>query len=163
MRVIPKGTFHTSLVLLESCTVSVLYTFFSLSLESCPEVVCFCLSQHVVFGICRMIDVLVPDIPESLELKIKRERYLAKQALQDSETMLKVSVGHRLCDEHLCFRPITERFLHLKVAAGKDDEEDNELIPNGGMVLDLTAELGAPVETVQTTSREVTTKHKPDT
>jgi hypothetical protein len=46
--------------------------------------------QHVVFGICRLIDVLVPDIPESLELKIKRERYLAKRALQDSDTILKV-------------------------------------------------------------------------
>lgn len=46
--------------------------------------------QHVVFGICRLIDVLVPDVPESLELKIKRERYLAKQALQDSDTMMKV-------------------------------------------------------------------------
>jgi anoctamin-7 len=46
--------------------------------------------QHVVFGICRLIDVLVPDIPESLELKIKRERYLAKQALQDSDTIMKV-------------------------------------------------------------------------
>lgn len=46
--------------------------------------------QHVVFGICRLIDILVPDIPESLELKIKRERYLAKQALQDSESIMKV-------------------------------------------------------------------------
>jgi len=46
--------------------------------------------QHVVFGICRLIDVLVPDVPESLELKIKRERYLAKQALQDSDTIMKV-------------------------------------------------------------------------
>ncbi|KDR07370.1 hypothetical protein L798_03236, partial [Zootermopsis nevadensis] len=44
--------------------------------------------EHVVFGICRLIDVLVPDIPESLELKIKRERYLAKQALQDSDTIM---------------------------------------------------------------------------
>jgi anoctamin-7 len=46
--------------------------------------------QHVVFGICRLIDVLVPDVHESLELKIKRERYLAKQALQDSDTIMKV-------------------------------------------------------------------------
>ncbi|XP_069678772.1 anoctamin-7-like isoform X2 [Periplaneta americana] len=117
--------------------------------------------EHVVFGICRLIDVLVPDIPESLELKIKRERYLAKQALQDSETI-------------------------LKVAARKDDEDD-DLIPNGGMVLDLTAELGGLVrgapplaetnntstesqatnQTASTTSRQCGTpdvpKHKPDT
>lgn len=41
------------------------------------------LFEHVVFGICRLIDILVPDVPESLEIKIKRERYLAKQALAD--------------------------------------------------------------------------------
>ena len=29
-----------------------------------------------------LIDVMVPDIPYSLDIKIKRERYLAKQALQ---------------------------------------------------------------------------------
>nr|CAD7443593.1 unnamed protein product [Timema bartmani] len=74
---------------------------------------------HVVFGICRLIDVLVPDIPESLELKIKRERYLAKQALQDSDTI-------------------------MKVASRKDDDYEDS-IANGGMVLDLTAELGSLV------------------
>ena len=46
--------------------------------------------QHVVFGICKMIDFLVPDVPEALELKIKRERYLAKQALADTDTIMKV-------------------------------------------------------------------------
>ena len=48
--------------------------------------------QHVVFGICRLIDILVPDVPESLEIKIKRERYLAKQALADTETIMKVCI-----------------------------------------------------------------------
>uniref|UniRef100_T1ISC6 Anoctamin n=1 Tax=Strigamia maritima TaxID=126957 RepID=T1ISC6_STRMM len=47
--------------------------------------------EHVVFGICRLIDILVPDIPSSLELKIKRERYLAKQALADSDTIMKAA------------------------------------------------------------------------
>ncbi|XP_064459416.1 anoctamin-7-like isoform X1 [Ornithodoros turicata] len=47
--------------------------------------------EHVVFGVCRLIDVLVPDIPSELELKIKRERYLAKQALADSDTIMKVA------------------------------------------------------------------------
>ena len=46
----------------------------------------------MVFGICRLIDLLVPDVPESLQLKIKRERYLAKQALADADTSL--VVGH---------------------------------------------------------------------
>ena len=31
-----------------------------------------------------MIDWGVPDVPESLQLKIKRENYLAKQALTDN-------------------------------------------------------------------------------
>ncbi|XP_055863941.1 anoctamin-7-like isoform X3 [Biomphalaria glabrata] len=44
--------------------------------------------EHVVFGICKMIDIMVPDIPEALEQKIKRERYLAKQALADTDTIL---------------------------------------------------------------------------
>ena len=32
-----------------------------------------------------MIDVIVPDIPEAVQLKIKRESYLAKRALADVE------------------------------------------------------------------------------
>ena len=58
--------------------------------------------EHFVFGVCKLIDVItiilifilifnpryfevmVPDIPYSLDIKIKRERYLAKQALQVS-------------------------------------------------------------------------------
>ncbi|XP_023234951.1 anoctamin-7-like isoform X2 [Centruroides sculpturatus] len=55
--------------------------------------------EHVVFGICRLIDVLVPDIPESLEIKIKRERYLAKQALTESEAILNITMGE---DEEEC-------------------------------------------------------------
>jgi anoctamin-7 len=46
----------------------------------------------VVFGVCHLIDVLVPDVPESLELKIKRERYLAKQALADADTSVMVRI-----------------------------------------------------------------------
>ncbi|XP_060064106.1 anoctamin-7-like [Ylistrum balloti] len=46
------------------------------------------LFEHFVFGVCRLIDILVPDVPEALELKIKRERYLAKQALADTDTIM---------------------------------------------------------------------------
>ncbi|XP_064079852.1 anoctamin-7-like isoform X2 [Macrobrachium nipponense] len=49
--------------------------------------------EHVVFGICRLIDIVVPDVPQSLEIKMKRERYLAKQALADSDNILKVVQG----------------------------------------------------------------------
>ena len=49
--------------------------------------------EHFVFGICKLIDVMVPDIPYSLDIKIKRERYLAKQALQVSIDNLAALVG----------------------------------------------------------------------
>ncbi|MGH0121142.1 UNVERIFIED_CONTAM: hypothetical protein FKN15_046387 [Acipenser sinensis] len=50
--------------------------------------------EHVVFLILRAIDWIVPDVPESLALKIKRERYLAKQALADNQdAVLRVSQG----------------------------------------------------------------------
>lgn len=45
--------------------------------------------EHVVFGINHIIDILVPDIPEALELKIKRERYMAKQALADTGVVMR--------------------------------------------------------------------------
>lgn len=44
-----------------------------------------------MFGICRLIDILVPDVPESLEIKIKRERYLAKQALADINVSVNIN------------------------------------------------------------------------
>ncbi|XP_050821341.1 anoctamin-7 isoform X3 [Gopherus flavomarginatus] len=43
--------------------------------------------EHVVFFIARVIDLMVPDIPESLEIKVKRERYLAKQALAENQVI----------------------------------------------------------------------------
>ncbi|XP_073928370.1 anoctamin-7 isoform X3 [Castor canadensis] len=47
--------------------------------------------EHVVFSIGRALDLLVPDIPESVEIKVKREYYLAKQALADNEALLGAS------------------------------------------------------------------------
>lgn len=47
-----------------------------------------------MFGICRLIDFMVPDVPEGLEIKIKRERYLAKQALADTDTIMKVRLAY---------------------------------------------------------------------
>jgi hypothetical protein len=48
----------------------------------------------------------------------------------------------------------------LKVAARKDDDDDEDDVPNGGMVLDLTAELGGlvreapPIAEINNTSTE---------
>jgi len=54
--------------------------------------------EHVVFGVCKLIDILVPDIPASLDIKMKRERFLAKEALQDAEHVLQVCFLHiKLC------------------------------------------------------------------
>nr|XP_033778364.1 anoctamin-7-like [Geotrypetes seraphini] len=44
--------------------------------------------EHAVFFSLRCIDWMVPDIPESVEIKVKRERYLAKQALADNQDVL---------------------------------------------------------------------------
>ncbi|XP_053316080.1 anoctamin-7 [Spea bombifrons] len=41
--------------------------------------------EHVVFFLGHLIDLLVPDVPESIEIKVKRERFLAKQALAENE------------------------------------------------------------------------------
>ncbi|GAB1602219.1 anoctamin-7-like [Argonauta hians] len=49
--------------------------------------------EHFVFVTFKLIDVAVPDVPESLEQKIKRERYLAKQALADTETAYKFNTN----------------------------------------------------------------------
>ncbi|XP_031792423.1 anoctamin-7 isoform X1 [Piliocolobus tephrosceles] len=43
--------------------------------------------EHVVFSIGRLLDLLVPDMPESVEIKVKREYYLAKQALAENEAL----------------------------------------------------------------------------
>ncbi|XP_058849235.1 anoctamin-7 isoform X1 [Acipenser ruthenus] len=68
--------------------------------------------EHVVFLILRAIDWIVPDVPESLALKIKRERYLAKQALADNQDAV--------------LRQAT--FLQAACASGADQEvEEMEL------------------------------------
>uniref|UniRef100_A0ABM5G2X5 Anoctamin n=1 Tax=Pogona vitticeps TaxID=103695 RepID=A0ABM5G2X5_9SAUR len=46
--------------------------------------------EHVVFFIARMIDMMVPDIPEVVEIKVKREHYLAKQALAENKALIEV-------------------------------------------------------------------------
>ncbi|KAL7990820.1 hypothetical protein Chor_014250 [Crotalus horridus] len=44
--------------------------------------------EHVVFFIAHMIDMMVPDIPEAVAIKVKREQYLAKQALAENKVEL---------------------------------------------------------------------------
>ncbi|KAL4605003.1 anoctamin-7 [Arapaima gigas] len=46
--------------------------------------------EHVVFFIGRMIDTMVPDIPEEVEVKIKREHYMAKEALAENQSLAKM-------------------------------------------------------------------------
>ncbi|XP_035535557.1 anoctamin-7 [Morone saxatilis] len=43
--------------------------------------------EHVVFFIGRLIDMMVPDIPEEVEMKIKREHYMAKEALAENQSL----------------------------------------------------------------------------
>ncbi|XP_060098094.1 anoctamin-7 [Heteronotia binoei] len=44
--------------------------------------------EHVVFFIARLIDMMVPDIPETVAIKVKREQYLAKQALAENKVLV---------------------------------------------------------------------------
>ncbi|KAK7156864.1 hypothetical protein R3I94_006798 [Phoxinus phoxinus] len=43
--------------------------------------------EHVVLMIGRIIDWMVPDIPEEVEIKIKREHYMAKEALAENQCL----------------------------------------------------------------------------
>ncbi|XP_016362673.1 anoctamin-7 [Sinocyclocheilus anshuiensis] len=43
--------------------------------------------EHVVLLIGRIIDWMVPDIPEEVEIKIKREHYMAKEALAENQSL----------------------------------------------------------------------------
>ncbi|CAF3489064.1 unnamed protein product [Rotaria socialis] len=45
------------------------------------------LFEHIVFVLCRLTDAIIDDVPESLSIKIRREKYLAKRALQDSSKL----------------------------------------------------------------------------
>ena len=38
--------------------------------------------QYIVYGVTKFVAWLVPDRPKLLELKIRREEFLAKEALQ---------------------------------------------------------------------------------
>ncbi|XP_037315209.1 anoctamin-7 [Pungitius pungitius] len=48
--------------------------------------------EHVVFSIGRLIDLMVPDVPEEVELKMKREHYMAKQALAENQSLGKTMI-----------------------------------------------------------------------
>ncbi|KAI2655916.1 Anoctamin-7 [Labeo rohita] len=49
--------------------------------------------SHVVLLIGRVIDWMVPDIPEEVEIKIKREHYMAKEALAENQSLSKTVLG----------------------------------------------------------------------
>ncbi|XP_044208987.1 anoctamin-7 [Thunnus albacares] len=48
--------------------------------------------EHVVFFFGHLIDMMVPDIPEEVELKIKREHYMAKEALAENQSLGKIMI-----------------------------------------------------------------------
>lgn len=68
-----------------------------------------------MFGICKLIDFLVPDVPEALELKIKRERYLAKQALADTDAIMKVCVWIKSNVESFLLNVLVPVFVNISV------------------------------------------------
>lgn len=75
----------------------------------------------MVFSIGRLLDLLVPDIPESVEIKVKREYYLAKQALAENEVStraLSLMLSGYMTDHGPSFLP-TQSWKHsYKVGEG---------------------------------------------
>lgn len=61
--------------------------------------------QHVVFFIGGMIDMMVPDIPEEVEMKIKREHYMAKEALAENQVQQSKSKSSALLHHFLSVLP----------------------------------------------------------
>uniref|UniRef100_A0A8C2BRC8 Anoctamin n=1 Tax=Cyprinus carpio TaxID=7962 RepID=A0A8C2BRC8_CYPCA len=49
--------------------------------------------EHVVLLIGRIIDWMVPDIPEEVEIKIKREHYMAKEALAENQVRQNIMIN----------------------------------------------------------------------
>uniref|UniRef100_A0A3Q1H1K8 Anoctamin n=1 Tax=Anabas testudineus TaxID=64144 RepID=A0A3Q1H1K8_ANATE len=61
--------------------------------------------EHVVFFIGGMIDMMVPDIPEEVEMKIKREHYMAKEALAENQVQQSKSKSSALLHHFLSVLP----------------------------------------------------------
>ncbi|XP_041953375.1 anoctamin-7 isoform X2 [Alosa sapidissima] len=93
--------------------------------------------EHAVFFVLRAIDWMVPDVPESLELKIKRERYLAKQALADNQEALLVS---RL----LASSPASNTPGKLRQACSEGMRPAEGSIAKGGPNVSSTDSAGTP-------------------
>ncbi|CAF0838974.1 unnamed protein product [Rotaria sp. Silwood1] len=66
------------------------------------------LFEHIVFVLCRLTDAVIDDIPESLSIKIRREKYLAKRALQNSSSYNQIF--EELEDDHTSRSKLTRFF-----------------------------------------------------
>ena len=77
----PNNALKSKTLFESSAGVDSIQYFNSVFFKILQPFVPFFLLQHFVFLVGVMIDVVVPDIPEELDLKIKRERFLARQAL----------------------------------------------------------------------------------
>eukprot|EP00116_Pleurobrachia_bachei_P015823 sb/3476085/ len=54
--------------------------------------------EHIVFGIVKLVDVVIPDIPGSVELKIDIDEAIAKLVLDDDESEAKVDASTMTTD-----------------------------------------------------------------
>ncbi|XP_051847658.1 anoctamin-7 isoform X1 [Antechinus flavipes] len=58
------------------------FTFWNLLAIRLAFIIIF---EHIIFPVAWLINILVPDVPESVKVKMKQEYFLAKQALADHE------------------------------------------------------------------------------
>ncbi|KAM6932944.1 anoctamin-7 [Xenentodon cancila] len=66
--------------------------------------------EHVVFFIGRLIDMMVPDIPEEVEIKMKREHYMAKEALAENQVRQDKDFH---CNMKFCFSSFASVFFQF--------------------------------------------------
>lgn len=66
-----------------------------------------------MFLIGRLIDFMVPDIPEDVEIKIKREHYMAKEALAENEVRTPVPLSRYLLVNRSINQPINQSNLYI--------------------------------------------------
>lgn len=62
-----------------------LFFFFNQNNADLTISLTFIFSQHIVFGMTAILAWIIPDVPEEVDNQIKRENFLAREALRSSE------------------------------------------------------------------------------
>ena len=50
-----------------------------------PNLLCCHFTQHIVFGITAILAWIIPDVPKEVDNQVKRENFLAREALRSAD------------------------------------------------------------------------------